>query len=52
MVFLHTLVVLSNWIVTYDFNDDNITLEDLYLEYQTKASAIILGGEPNLINNY
>jgi len=37
---------------TYDFNDDNITLEDLYLEYQTKASAIILGGEPNLINNY
>lgn len=37
---------------TYNFNDNNIKLEDLYLEYQTKASAIILGGEPNLINNY
>ena len=36
---------------TYNFNDDNIKLEDLYLEYQTKASAIILGGR-NLINNY
>lgn len=36
---------------TYDFNDDNITLEDLYLEYQTKAGGIILAGEPNLINN-
>ena len=36
---------------TYNFNDNNIRLEDLYLEYQTKAGAIILGGEQNLINN-
>ncbi len=36
---------------THDFNDDNIPLSDLYLEYQTKAGAIILGGEQNLINN-
>jgi hypothetical protein len=36
---------------THDFNDDNIPLSDLYLEYQTKAGAIILGGEENLINN-
>ena len=36
---------------TYNFNHDNIRLEDLYLEYQTKAGAIILGGEENLINN-
>ena len=36
---------------TYDFNDDNVTLEDLYLEYQKKAGSIILRGEPNLINN-
>ena len=36
---------------TYNFNHDNIRLEDLYLEYQTKAGAIILGGEQNLINN-
>jgi hypothetical protein len=36
---------------TYNFNDDNVTLEDLYLEYQTKAGAIILASEPNLINN-
>ena len=36
---------------THDFNGDNITLSDLYLEYQTKAGAIILGGEANLINN-
>jgi hypothetical protein len=36
---------------THDFNDDNIPLSELYFEYQTKAGAIILGGEPNLINN-
>jgi len=36
---------------TYNFNDNNIKLEDLYLEYQTKAGAIILGGQQNLINN-
>ena len=36
---------------THDFNDDNIPLSELYLEYQTKAGAIILGGEENLINN-
>jgi hypothetical protein len=36
---------------THDFNDDNIPLSELYFEYQRKAGAIILGGEPNLINN-
>jgi hypothetical protein len=36
---------------THDFNDDNIPLSELYFEYQTKAGAIILGGEENLINN-
>ena len=36
---------------THDFNDDNIPLSELYFEYQTKAGAIILGGEANLINN-
>jgi len=36
---------------THDFNDDNIPLSELYLEYQAKAGAIILGGEANLINN-
>ena len=36
---------------THDFNDDNIPLSELYFEYQIKAGAIILGGEPNLINN-
>ena len=36
---------------TYNFNQDNIRLEDLYLEYQTQAGAIILGGDANVINN-
>jgi hypothetical protein len=36
---------------TYNFNQDNIRLEDLYLEYQRQAGTIILGGEANLINN-
>ena len=36
---------------THNFNDDNIRLDNLYLEYQRKAGAIILGGEPYLINN-
>jgi len=36
---------------SHNFNDDSIPLSELYFEYQTKAGAIILGGEPNLINN-
>jgi hypothetical protein len=36
---------------TYNFNQDNIRLEDLYLEYQRQAGTIILGGEANVINN-
>jgi hypothetical protein len=36
---------------THDFNDDNIPLSELYFEYQTKAGAIILAGDQNLINN-
>jgi hypothetical protein len=36
---------------SHNFNDDSIPLSELYFEYQTKAGAIILGGEPNLINS-
>jgi hypothetical protein len=35
---------------TYDLNEDNIPLSELYFEYQKKASAIIKS-DANLINN-